>query len=40
MLVIRPVSGADLLVPAIASVVREVDVAAGRVVIVPQETFE
>ena len=40
VLVIRPVSGADLLVPAIASVVREVDVAAGRVVIVPQETFE
>jgi 16S rRNA processing protein RimM len=40
VLVIRPERGADLLVPAIASVVREVDVAAGRVVIVPQETFE
>jgi 16S rRNA processing protein RimM len=40
VLVIRPADGADVLVPAIASVVREVDLAAGRVVIVPQETFE
>jgi 16S rRNA processing protein RimM len=40
VLVIRPAAGADLLVPTIASVVREVDVANGRVVIVPQETFE
>ena len=40
VLVIRP--GAprpDLLVPAIASVVREIDVAGGRVVIVPQEVL-
>ena len=38
VLVIRPEgSGPDLLVPAIASVVREVDVPDGRVVIAPQE---
>jgi 16S rRNA processing protein RimM len=40
VLVIRPERGADLLVPAIASVVREVDIAGGRVVIAPQETLE
>jgi 16S rRNA processing protein RimM len=39
VLVIRPERGADLLVPAIASVVRNIDVAAGRVVIAPQETL-
>jgi 16S rRNA processing protein RimM len=33
-------SRGELLVPAIASVVREVDVAAGRIVIVPQEVLE
>jgi len=38
VLVIRPEGSApDLLVPAIASVVREVDVPGGRVVIAPQE---
>jgi 16S rRNA processing protein RimM len=31
---------AELLVPAIASVVREVDLEHGRVVVQPQETFE
>ena len=30
----------DLLVPALSSVVRSVDVAAGRIVIVPQEPAE
>jgi ribosomal 30S subunit maturation factor RimM len=30
----------ELLFPAIASVVREVDVAGGRVVVVPQEILE
>src|SRR5438093_438018 len=40
VLVIRPEgSGPDLLVPAIASVVREVDVPDGRVVIAPQEVL-
>jgi ribosomal 30S subunit maturation factor RimM len=36
LVVTRP-QGGDLLLPAIASVVREVDVAAGRVVVAPQE---
>ena len=36
LVVTRP-EGGDLLVPAIASVVREVDVAGGRVVVAPQE---
>ena len=31
---------ADLLLPAIASVVRAVDLAGGRIVVVPQETLE
>src|SRR2546427_1475744 len=40
VLVIRPEgSGPDLLVPAIASVVREVDVPGGRGVIAPQEAL-
>src|SRR6267378_3956037 len=30
----------ELLLPAIASVVREVDIAAGRIVVVPQEVLE
>lgn len=30
----------ELLVPAIASVVREIDIAGGRVVVVPQEPFQ
>jgi 16S rRNA processing protein RimM len=30
----------ELLLPAIASVVREVDIAGGRVVVVPQEVLE
>jgi 16S rRNA processing protein RimM len=29
----------ELLLPAIASVVREVDIAAGRIVVVPQEVL-
>ena len=37
VLVIRRIEGGDLLVPALASVVREVDLAARRIVIVPQE---
>jgi 16S rRNA processing protein RimM len=37
VLVVRREHGGDLLVPAIASVVREVDVVGGRVVIAPQE---
>jgi 16S rRNA processing protein RimM len=41
VLVIRPEgSRPDLLVPAIASVVREVDVPGGRVVIAPQQVLE
>ena len=41
VLVIRA-SGAkdDLLVPTLSSVVRAVDVSAGRIVVVPQETLE
>ena len=35
--VVRRAQGGELLVPAIASVVREVDLAGGRVVIAPQE---
>jgi ribosomal 30S subunit maturation factor RimM len=35
--VVNRAQGGELLVPAIASVVREVDVAGGRVVVVPQE---
>ena len=31
---------ADILLPAIASVVRAVDLAGGRIVVVPQETLE
>jgi 16S rRNA processing protein RimM len=37
VLVVAREHGGDLLVPAIASVVREVDVAGGRVVVAPQE---
>ena len=37
VLVVTRERGGDLLVPAIASVVREVDVIGGRVVIAPQE---
>ena len=37
VLVLDREQGGDLLVPAIASVVREVDVIGGRVVIAPQE---
>jgi 16S rRNA processing protein RimM len=37
VLVVSRALGGELLVPAIASVVREVDVAGGRVVVVPQE---
>jgi 16S rRNA processing protein RimM len=37
VLVLARAQGGELLVPAIASVVREVDVAGGRVVIAPQE---
>lgn len=37
VIVVSPQAGAQLLVPAIESVVREVDVAAGRIVIAPQE---
>ena len=37
VLVVTREQGDDLLVPAIASVVREVDVVGGRVVIAPQE---
>ncbi|HEY8759272.1 MAG TPA: ribosome maturation factor RimM [Candidatus Limnocylindria bacterium] len=37
VLVVSRAHGGELLVPAIASVVREVDVAGGRVVVVPQE---
>jgi len=33
-------SRAELLLPAIASVVREIDVAGGRIVVVPQEVLE
>jgi 16S rRNA processing protein RimM len=37
VLVLARVTGGELLVPAIASVVREVDLAAGRVIVAPQE---
>jgi 16S rRNA processing protein RimM len=37
VLVLARTTGGELLVPAIASVVRAVDVAAGRVVVAPQE---
>jgi len=37
VLVLGRERGGELLVPAIASVVREVDVAGGRVVVAPQE---
>ena len=37
VLVLTRAQGGDLLVPAIASVVREVDIAGGRVVVVPQD---
>lgn len=37
VLVVARAQGGELLVPAIASVVREVDVAGGRVVVIPQE---
>jgi 16S rRNA processing protein RimM len=37
VLVVTRVQGGELLVPAIASVVREVDVAGGRVVVAAQE---
>jgi len=37
VLVVARAQGGDLLVPAIASVVREVDIAGGRVVVAPQE---
>ena len=37
VLVIARTSGGELLVPAIASVVRDVDLVAGRVIVAPQE---
>jgi 16S rRNA processing protein RimM len=37
VLVVRRAAGGDLLLPAIASVVREVDVPGGRIVVTPQE---
>jgi 16S rRNA processing protein RimM len=37
VLVVTRAQGGELLVPAIASVVREVDVAGGRVIVSPQE---
>ncbi len=37
VLVVRRAQGGELLLPAIASVVREVDLAGGRVVVAPQE---
>jgi len=37
VIVVSPQAGEQLLVPAIESVVREVDLAAGRIVIAPQE---
>lgn len=37
VIVVSPETGQQLLVPAIASVVRAVDVAAGRILIAPQE---
>ncbi|HEV2251457.1 MAG TPA: ribosome maturation factor RimM [Candidatus Limnocylindria bacterium] len=37
VLVVARAQGGELLVPAIESVVREVDVAGGRVVVAPQE---
>src|SRR5205814_8089208 len=37
VLVVDRERGGELLVPAIASVVREVDLAGGRVVVAPQE---
>jgi len=37
VLVIARATGGELLVPAIASVVRDVDLAAGRVTVAPQE---
>ena len=37
VLVVTRAQGGELLVPAIASVVREVDVAGGRVIVAPQE---
>ena len=37
VLVVSRVQGGELLVPAIASVVREVDLPGGRVVVAPQE---
>ncbi len=39
VLVLARVTGGDLLVPAIASVVRDVDLAVGRVIVAPQEEF-
>ena len=37
VLVLDREQGGELLVPAIASVVRDVDIAGGRVVVSPQE---
>ena len=37
VLVLARASGGELLVPAIASVVRDIDVALGRVIVTPQE---
>jgi 16S rRNA processing protein RimM len=37
VLVVSRAQGGELLLPAIASVVREVDIAGGRVVVAPQE---
>jgi ribosomal 30S subunit maturation factor RimM len=37
VLVLVRVTGGELLVPAIASVVRDVDLVVGRVVVTPQE---
>ena len=39
VLVVTREQGGDLLLPAIASVVREVDLPGGRVVVAPQEEF-
>jgi 16S rRNA processing protein RimM len=40
VLVVRTDSGAEVLLPAIESVIREVDLSGGRIVVVPQEVLE
>src|SRR5919204_5915534 len=40
VLVVRSDSGAEILLPAIESVIREVDLSGGRIVVVPQEVLE